>query len=161
MLDLTREYSEKEIVELVHAVKREEESFKWLLENNCRELAALCDVLVYGNDNALDWLKRNGFMTLLAFVNSLDSDNDAFHFLLKGQHKEWAAVVNVINDDSKAREWLLKFNLKHFLFLADNLTLARSSSGGGMGGFSGGGGGSGFGGFGGGGFGGGGAGGHW
>jgi uncharacterized membrane protein YgcG len=163
MEDPTREYSGKEIVALAKAIRKEEESFHWLMQNDCKELAALCEVLVYGQDDAAAWLKKNGFNTLLAFIDALDENDKAFKFLLKGSHKEWAAVINAVNDDDGARAWLVKFNMKHFLLLVDTLAARaeEGGSGGGFGGGSGGGGGSGFGGFGGGGFGGGGAGGRW
>ena len=134
MEDLTRDYSEQEIIHFAKAAKRDEASFKWLMENDCKELAALCDVLVYGNTEAFDWLKKNRLMTLLAFVNALNDDEEAFRFLLKGTHKVWAAVVNSINGDEKAKKWLLRFDMKHFLLLVDSLSLSlrRTRRGGGF-----------------------------
>jgi len=168
-MDKSRKYKEEEIIALSKAISQEEESFKWLMNNNCKELAALCDTLAFGNEAALNWLKENKFTILLAFVSALkdDDDDDALNFLLASTFKEWAATINVINDNEGAKEWLINFHLKHYLILAETIiseSAKNSSSGSYIGGFnggSGGGSGGGFGGFGGGSFGGGGTGGAW
>jgi uncharacterized membrane protein YgcG len=163
MTILPRIYTSKEILALSSAIEKDENSFKWLMGNNCIELAALCDVLVYGKDSAKEWLTRNGFVTLIQFIDALGEDDESLTSLAKSPHKEWAAVVSFVNDgDDNAMVWLLKSRLKHFAALATTLSSQVSSdSDGGFSGGGGSGGGSGGGGFGGGSFGGGGGGGHW
>jgi hypothetical protein len=160
-------YSEEEILALANALKPNEDSFKWLMAN-CVELAAVCDVIVYDKDPARDWLKKNGYVLLSEFLDALDDNDKGFSTLMQETHKEWAAVVDFVNDESEtAMLWLLKNHFRHFGALATVLASIRdnSSSGAGIGfGFGGAGGGfggGGFGGFGGGGFGGGGGGGTW
>jgi uncharacterized membrane protein YgcG len=161
-MDSTRDYSPKEIFALAQAVKRDEEPFKWLLEN-CKELAALCDYLSYGNDKALAWLKENHFMSLVAFISALSNEEEAISYLLKSPFKQWAAVAKAVCDnDDNAEDWLIKFKMLPYVALIESLQSQASSGSGSVGGFGGGGGsGGGFSGFGGGSSGGGGAGGAW
>lgn len=160
---MKQEYKEAELVKLSKAMAVDEEAYKWLLENDCKELAALCDVLVYGNEKAYEWLKRFECKTILAFISALDDDEDARNYLLSHRQSAWAATASAALNDEEAFEWLEKYKFMGYYMLAEAL---RSSSSGGsssMGGYGGGGssGGGGFGGFGGGSSGGGGASGSW
>src|SRR5579863_497146 len=114
-------YSPKEILVLAAAIEKDEDSFTWLMENDFKELGALCDVLVYGKDTAMDWLKKYGFLNLEAFVVALNDDHDAMDFLMNHSCKEWSATACAVNDDTEAMNWLLKYNFNHFARLADTL----------------------------------------
>ena len=166
MKTLRKKYTETEIETLCEALKRNEISFRWLLENNCKELAALSDVLAYGNAEARDWLKQHAFNALLAFIDALAGDESAYGYLTTGHSKEWAAVRDILAGSDDAEDWLLKFKFDQYLQLGQTLKMLATSGtgGGGSGGFSGSGGsggGGGFGGFGGGSFSGGGGAGSW
>ncbi len=155
-----KEYSNKAMLTLAATIAKDEEAFLWLLENDNKELAALADVLVYGKQEALDWLKNNHFNHLVAFVGALEDDEESKNYLMTHDGKNWAATAEMVNGNESAPDWLQKF-FPSFGNVA-NALLANASSGrgGGFGGFGGGGGSGtgGFGGFGGGSFGGGG---HW
>ncbi len=156
-----KEYSNIAMKALSSAIKRDDEAFDWLMANDNKELAALTDVLIYGNQEAMDWLKNNHFNNLVSFVGALDEDEDAIIYLMTNEGKNWAATAEMVNGSESAPGWLHKFFPSYGAF-ADAL-ISCASHGGGMGGFSGSGGsvGGGFGGFGGGSFGGGGGGGKW
>jgi uncharacterized membrane protein YgcG len=160
-----KKYSEEEITNLSNAIEEDDDSYNWLINNSCKELAAVRDVIVNNNSEAVDWLQKNKFKTLLAFLSALDNNNEAVTFLLENEGKEWAAVAGIVNGEDQALNWLLKNKYSHFATLSKTLAeFYKDNSGtssGGMGGISGGGGSGGFGGFGGGSFGGGGFGGSW
>lgn len=164
----TKKYSEEEIARLIQALNRDKSAYLWLKEIGCKELAALVDVILNANKSALEWLKKNENKVIYAFICALDNNREAFAFLLKSNTKEWAATISVFNGEHDAKSWLVKYELHHFISLADvlrDLYMRNYKSGhiatglGGIGNGSGGAGG--FGGFGGGDFGGGGAGGDW
>lgn len=157
-----KKYSPQAILALAAAVEKNEEAFTWLMENENKELAALADVLVYGKQSALDWLKNNHFNLITSFVGALEEDEDSINYLMNNHGKQWAATADLVNGNDGAEDWLEQY-FPPYRKLADAL-IANNSSGShvGLGGFGGGGGsGGGFGGFGGGGFSGGGGGVHW
>jgi hypothetical protein len=175
-MDKTRAYTEREILAttlVIEQTDKSKDSFNWLMENNCIELAALSDAIVTGRKNAREWLNTNGYVSLATFVDALKEEeaDNALQALASSPRKEWAAVISVVNDDDNAAlMWLIKSGLKYFAALAAILKRKISSASSGSGGFGGGSfggggspvGGGGFGGFGGGsGFGGAGAGGMW
>src|SRR3974377_258725 len=123
-------YSEEEILELAEAIRKNETSFKWLLDNQCMELAALTDILVHGKANANEWLKKNKQELLCAFVSALEGDKNSLLLLAKNGCNEWAAVANAVrNNEEDAFSWLLKNNFKHFAALAIALKDRSSGSG--------------------------------
>lgn len=115
-------YTEEEILALASAINQNIESFKWLFAH-CKELAAVADALAFKTKKAEAWLERNGYKLLSEFINALDYDaNPAYEFLDSYPRKEWAAVVDAVNDnDDKAILWLFKSNLKYFAALATTL----------------------------------------
>ena len=129
MEDPTRNYSKNEILAFAQAVRIQEEAFTWLIEYECIELAAVAEYIIYGKQPALQWLTERSYVTLLAFIRVLEQDDaEAFTFLLKSNHKEWAATLKATEDDADAMEWLFMYRLPHFIFLADALLhLARIS----------------------------------
>ena len=112
-------YTPKEIIHLSEAIHRNEVSYQWLLQNNCRELAALSDYLVYGNYHAKRWLRRNKYEMIRIFIKAWEDDtSSSFDFLMKNNLKEWAATINASNDNEKANQWLIGSNYRHFSLLA-------------------------------------------
>lgn len=129
-MDNTRTYNEEEILALtltIEHTEKSEDSFKWLMEHHCVELAALCDVLVFGKNTARKWLEKNEYTTLTTFLDALNDDTDDedtdLAILLKGMHREWAAVISMVNDgDNNAEGWLIKNGLKYYAAFADTLS---------------------------------------
>src|ERR1043166_9129331 len=128
MTDNSRTYTEEKIIALCAAIKGEQKSFDWLMAH-CKELAALCDVLVYSSDKALNWLQQNGYPALYAFLCALNEDDDAFQFLMNGPYKEWAATVNAVNENESATAWLLRFGFPYYAALAETLLQRKDNTG--------------------------------
>jgi uncharacterized membrane protein YgcG len=156
-----KEYSAKAMLALAATIRKDEEAFNWLLENDNKELAALADVLVYGQQDALEWLKTNHFNQLVSFVGALEEDEDSINYLMMNDGKKWAATAEMVNGSETAPDWLQKFYPSYGAFAEALISNSGRSGGIGIGGYGGGGGGGGFGGFGGGSFSGGGGGGRW
>lgn len=146
-------YTSNEILLFCSAVMEEEEKFEELLSIR-PELAAVCDYLIYGNSEAVNWLFKNDFKILAAFISVIEGDKEAFDFLLNSKQKQWAAVLSLMHNEPSAEEWLLKFKFSVYINLAHALrhqlrkcpglgintlgTGGLGSSGGGFGGFGGG-----------------------
>ncbi|HTA27128.1 MAG TPA: hypothetical protein VK809_05035 [Bacteroidia bacterium] len=126
-MDKTRSYTQEEILALALTIELNDKSvnsFKWLMEHNCVELAALCDVLVNGKAPARDWLEKNNYTTITTFIDAIspDDNDNAIQALLHSTHPEWAAVANMVNDgDDDAEQWLIKNGLKYFAAFGDIL----------------------------------------
>ena len=113
-------YSEEEILKLTSAIGGDKDAFSWLMEN-CKELAALRDAILFENNTALQWLKGNGFTLLAQFSDAILGDELQQTGLMNYPQKQWAAVVAVVNDagdDDQAMLWLMKNGFKHFGKLA-------------------------------------------
>lgn len=155
MIDRSRKYSELEIQALAEALKEDEKAYSWLKYNNCKELAALSDVILHASESAKDWLFDYNFQAISAFLSALADSRSAFEYLMDSDHKEWAAVCSALQDDSEAIQWLVKHDLNYYGYLArilyeimesempnsyfSALAAARGGSGGGGGSYSGGG----------------------
>ena len=119
-------YTELQILALVKALESDEDAFKWLVKN-CLELAALSDFLLFRKNNAREWLIKNNYLVLCNFINAVSDydyyDDDSNEFLIKSNHREWAAVVSIVNDgDENADIWLIKSGLKHFALLGETIS---------------------------------------
>lgn len=112
-------YTPEEIYTLAKAVDGHTNSYDWLKNNNCLELAAVCCGLVnYDSSKSLDWLHKYNFRVLWSFIDSFDDNNNAFEYLLHCSGKEWGATVCASYGDEKAIKWLVQFGYKHYVLLA-------------------------------------------
>ena len=92
--------------ELLHfwdACERVEKSFKWLLENDQRPLAATVDAMT-GNDKAKVWLITSGYRELAAFTDACDGKQSAVTWLLKFDLKGWVQVAREIYLRNKKKD---------------------------------------------------------
>jgi hypothetical protein len=129
MVDNSREYTKDEILLLSASVGRDEKAYQWLLQN-CKELAALSDVLSYGLEDALEWLTKESFLTLIAFLDAIDGNQNAAIFLGRGPYKEWAVTAAALSEQNEAKFWLVKSQRAHYLVLSESIqkiTLARAN----------------------------------
>jgi hypothetical protein len=118
--DNCRDYNKDEILLLSASIGRDEKAYQWL-KLNCKELAALSDVLSYGLDDALDWLKSGSYLTLLAFIDAVDGNQQAAVFLSRGPYKEWALTAAAYSDQNEAKIILVKFQRAHYLVLSESI----------------------------------------
>jgi hypothetical protein len=81
----------------------------------------LSDVLSYGIDEALDWLKSGSYLTLLAFVDAIDGNQQAAVFLSRGPFKEWALAAAAYSEQNEAKLILVKFHRAHYLVLSESI----------------------------------------
>ena len=75
-----------------YALRNEERSREWLLENKHPHLMALING-IEGNEKALDWLKSNGFGVLHEMALAGDGDLDAHQRLLTPDTKIFALLA--------------------------------------------------------------------
>ena len=103
---------------LTDLVKGRKENARLLASMGYPELALLYDG-VNGNNGVVDILMKSKFVVLAAFLSAVTSENKGqVQFLLKNA-PHWAATINFINKDLKAKAWLQKFNLGHYAILAE------------------------------------------
>lgn len=112
-----KHYSAYAIEQFARHVFNETPASNWLVENNYKELIAVLDA-VRDDKNAFRYLIDGKFFELAAFVNAIWDDEKAFQFLIDKKAFDWAACANIINGDEKVIPLLLKNNKNHFVQLA-------------------------------------------
>ncbi len=113
-----KEYSPEVYTALVRLIRDEdEESRKWLLENNCREWVEFCDAND-GVEKSFKWLMEHGHRELAAVIDALSGTDSAKIFLLKSGQRELAAFVDACKGNKTAVAWLIRFQEKGLLQLA-------------------------------------------
>lgn len=88
---------------------------------NCKELAALAEYIVHGNDKAIHWLKGSRYTTLAAFASAIFGDETALVYLLGAKNKEWALTAGAFKKDPTAGAMLMRSKKAHYLILAQTL----------------------------------------
>jgi hypothetical protein len=91
----------------------QEKSFKWLLENGHKHLAAAVDA-ASGQDKAKLWLIANGYRELAAIISASEGNKPAVAFLMGSKYKGWVGIAHEIYEynskKSKKGIWSI-FNL--------------------------------------------------
>jgi len=91
--------------------------FKWLMENEYPELAALSSC-IRGSDEAQDWLMKNKFTHFAALEGAIDQKPEAFTWLKKHNYDLLFVFANAVHNKPEAIRWLKDNNLEMFLHLA-------------------------------------------
>ena len=104
----------KEAIELLtDLVKGRKENARLLASLGFPELALVFDG-INGNNEVQDLLMKKKYVVLAAFLSALLSeDKGQVKFLLK-HAPHWAATVNLVNKDQKAKLWLERYSLAHY-----------------------------------------------
>lgn len=89
----------------------------WLVEHGYQELIATLDA-IRDDKNAFQYLIKGKHFVLAAFVNAIWEDSGAFKFLIDNKQFDWAAAANIINGDEKAEAALERNGKKHFVMMA-------------------------------------------
>ena len=89
----------------------------WLMANGYKELIATIDA-IRDDKNAFQYLIKGKHFVLAAFVNAIWEDAGAFKFLIDNKQFDWAAAANIINGDDKAEEALKRAGKNHFVMMA-------------------------------------------
>ncbi|MEI7594948.1 MAG: hypothetical protein WCK02_04310 [Bacteroidota bacterium] len=99
------------------AIMDDEEKFSELLSLK-PELAAFCDFVIHGNENAFNWLNNYRILHISAFISALNRNKSAIDFLIRNDWKVWAATANAFNGSVEAESWLDKYYFSHYKNLA-------------------------------------------
>jgi nicotinic acid phosphoribosyltransferase len=110
-------YPKEVIMRFTMFCKKDVPSGEWLMSNGYRELIATIDA-IRDDKNAFQFLMDNKHIELAAFVNAIWEDAKAFKFLIDMKMYDWAACANIINGDEKAIEALKRADKIHFIGLA-------------------------------------------
>jgi hypothetical protein len=111
------EYSEEVFAELFLAIRGEQTAFRWLMENDYKELGAFTMALG-GKPDAYKWLEQNGFNSYSLLIKAAKRHTPSFNALAGSQDKELACVVGVINRDNNCRLWLQEHSYPELIDLA-------------------------------------------
>jgi hypothetical protein len=115
-------YSSAPIAALINALDEDGDAFVWLIENKFPELALFAKYMRDEEGEDYDKLLNSDHRELAAFIDALHyGDSGAVNFLLSKKFNALAAVVNSVQGDREAYEWLLANQLPHYAKLADTL----------------------------------------
>ncbi len=99
------QYSENVFGELYLAIRGEQSSFRWLMENDCKELGAFTMALG-GQPTAYKWLEDNGFHHYSLIIKASKKHTSSFLALTEMRDKEYACLVGAVHFDANCRNWL-------------------------------------------------------
>lgn len=97
-----------------------EEFFKWLMENDYPELAALSSC-IKGSKDARDWLMKNKFTQFAAFDDAIDGKPEAFAWLVNHGFDFLVVFADAIHNKMDALNWLKEKKLDIFIVLASKI----------------------------------------
>jgi hypothetical protein len=109
-------YSKQDIAMFTAHVQDKPEGYNYLHSHGHLELLAALDA-IRGDDNAFGFLMKNKHFELAGFVNAIWDDSSAFKMLMDKKAYEWAAAANIVNGDDKAIPFLQKMGKEHFINL--------------------------------------------
>jgi hypothetical protein len=113
-----KKYPAEAINQLTRHVLRDTSGFNWLIEHGYKELLATLDAVRDDREAFRFLLDNKQYATLAAFVNAVWDDDKALKFLLDLKQFEWAACANVINGDDSAEAFLKKAGKPEYIALA-------------------------------------------
>ena len=99
------QYSEEVFGELFLAIRGDQTAFRWLMENNLKELGAFTMALE-GKPDAYKWLEHNGFLAYSLVVKAVKKHTPSFTQLAISNDKEYACLVGVVHRDNNCKNWL-------------------------------------------------------
>ena len=111
------EYSEDVFEELFLAIKGDQAAFRWLMENEYKELGAFTMALD-GKSDAYKWLEHNGFSTYSLLIKAAKKHTPSFNTLASSKDKEFACMVGVVNRDNNCKNWLQGHSFSSLIELA-------------------------------------------
>lgn len=79
----------------VHALKLDDESRDWLVQNGFAHLLAMING-IEGNKDALRWLDQNNMLVLKRVAMAADGDEDAMEWLSHNGHIEFTMIAKKI-----------------------------------------------------------------
>jgi len=95
------------------------------------------DVLVAGKEDALEWLRANGYKNIALFVDALDEVDGAVQLMMDNNGKAWAATAQSFNGNDSADEFLQAY-FPHYFTLVKVLIHRYNGIASALGGFTGG-----------------------
>lgn len=118
------QYDVRLLLALQQSIAGSKDFFEYLIQA-CPELAAFCNFLQEDNE-AEDWLVKNGFAWLGLMSHAIDGDRRARTWVLKNLHQANFMFCLACRKDDKAISWLRFMDLEIFLRLANEVADLRN-----------------------------------
>ena len=111
------EYSEDVFTQLFLAIRGDQTSFRWLMENDYKELGAFTMALS-GKVDAFKWLESNGFYHFNLIIQAAQKDIPSFKLLVDSYDQEYACLVGTVYQDKNCKSWLKEHSFTSLIDLA-------------------------------------------
>jgi hypothetical protein len=111
------QYSDDVFEELFLAIRGDQTAFRWLMENDYKELGAFTMALS-GKSDAYKWLENNGFNNYSLLIKAAQKHYSAFNVLSTLNDLEYACVVGVVHRDNNSKNWLQDHSYPELIDLA-------------------------------------------
>jgi len=111
------QYSESVFEELFLAIRGEQTAFRWLMDNDYKELGAF-SMAINGQPTAYKWLEDNDFHHFSLIVKASKKHSSSLLALTEMQDKKYACLVGAIHYDNNCKQWLQNKNHYDLIDLA-------------------------------------------
>ena len=111
------QYSEDIFEELFLAIRGDQTAFRWLMDNDYKELGAFTMAL-NGKSDAYRWLEHNGFYNYSLIIKAAKRHTPSFDLLAELKEKEFACIVGVVHRDNNCKNWLQDHSFQELIDLA-------------------------------------------
>jgi hypothetical protein len=111
------QYSDYVFEELFLAIRGDQNAFRWLMENDYKELGAFTMALT-GKSEAYKWLENNGFNNYSLLIKAAQKHYSSFNVLSALNDLEFACIVGVIHRDNNCKNWLQDHSYPELIDLA-------------------------------------------
>jgi hypothetical protein len=121
------QYPDLPLKKLAEASYDDDEALQWLLKNGYPELAALKEAVICDEPDALAWLVRFNKNKLVTFVAAVKGNFDAVKQLLSAKEPLLAATANAVQGDENAYQWLIDKGFRGWAELSQAIAYNLSS----------------------------------
>ncbi|MBI2258983.1 MAG: hypothetical protein HYU67_08800 [Flavobacteriia bacterium] len=119
-------YPAKIILAWAKSLEGNIEIAQYLKENNYEELV-FSNAAIYLKQEARDWLMKNGFPHLMAFIHASEGDQKASDWLLKNNFELLYQMALAIDGENESWLWLKKYSTPDFFILTQSIKKVKDS----------------------------------
>jgi len=101
------DYPAKILLAWSKAVEGNKDILKWLSDNNYKELAVACWA-IHLEDDARQWLMKNGYPHLMAFIHASEGNLGAQKWLEKHNFQVYLHMARAIDGEIDSYYWIQK-----------------------------------------------------
>lgn len=118
-------YPPKIIIGWAEAISGNTELRDWFLESDEFKELGMSVFAIRLQDDARDWLMKNGYAHLMAMINGVEGNQEALHWLETNNFHLLKHIALAADGHESSLEWMIKNDHNEFALLAQKIKVVK------------------------------------